>query len=66
MNRWCLVYHTGQPYTTRKPQTQMESRQNNEPSNSDKEESMSTSDTESNSQKDLSDDRSDASFEIVE
>ena len=66
MNRWCLVYYTGQPYTARKPQTQMESRQNNEPSNSDKEESMSTSDTESNSQKDLSDDRSDASFETVE
>ena len=65
-NRWCLVYYTGQPYTARKAQTPIESRQNNEPSNSDKEESMSTSDTESNSQKDLSDDRSDASFETVE
>ena len=66
MNRWCLVYYTGQPYTARKPQTEMESRQNNEPSNSDKEESMSTSNTDSNSQKDLSDDRSDASFQTVE
>ena len=65
MNRWCLVYYTGQPYTTRKNQTQMESRQN-EPSNSDKEESMSSSDTDSDSQKDLSDERSDASFETLE
>ena len=65
MNRWCLVYYTGQPYTARKNQTQMESRQN-EPSNSDKEESMSTSDTDSNLQKDLSDERSDATFDTVE
>ena len=65
MNWWCLVYYTGQPYTARKTQTEMEHRQN-EPSNSDKEEPMSTSDTDSNSQKDFSDDRSDASFETVE
>ena len=43
----------------------MESRQN-EPSNSDKEESMSTSDTDSNLQKDLSDERSDVTFDTVE
>ena len=65
MNRWCLVYYTGQPYTARKTRSQTDIRQN-EPSDSDKEQPISTSDTETNSQKDLSDDGYDTSFETVE
>ena len=65
MNRWCLVYYTGQPYTVRKSKEQTEINQNGQ-SDPDKEESMSTSETETNSQKDLSDGGSDVSFETVE
>ena len=65
MNRWCLVYYTGQPYTARKPKDQTQIHQNGQ-SDPDKEESMSTSETDTNSQKDLSDEGSDASFETVE
>ena len=65
MNRWCLVYYTGQPYTARKPKDQTQIHQNGQ-SDPDKEESMSTSETDTNSQKDLSDEASDASFETVE
>ena len=65
MNRWCLVYYTGQPYTVRKSKEQTEINQNGQ-SDPDKEESMSTSETDTNSQKDLSDGGSDVSFETVE
>ena len=65
MNRWCLFYYIGQPYTARKPKDQMQKHQNGQ-SDLDKGESMSTSETDTNSQKDLSDEGSDASFETVE
>ena len=63
-NRWCLVYYTGQPYSARKPKNQTDN-QKQQP-DSDKEESMSTSETEGNSQKGDSDEESSASFKTVE
>ena len=65
MNRWCLVCYTGQPYTARKPKDQTQIHQNGQ-SDPDKEESMSTSETDANSQKDLTDEGSNASFETLE
>ena len=50
-NIWCLVYDTGQPYSTRKKPTEIQ-RTNLD---KDEEELMSTSDTRTNSQKDISD-----------
>ena len=43
------MYYTGQPYSARKPKTQINKQQEN--SDSDKEESMSTSEAGTNSQK---------------
>ena len=48
-NRWCLVDYTGQPYSARKPKKQTVSQE--QKPDSDKEESMSTSETGTNSQK---------------
>ena len=62
-NRWCLVYYTGQPYTARKPKTQIIQQTGH--SDSDKEESMSTSEAGANSQKGDSDEESSATFETV-
>ena len=50
MSRWCLVYYTGEPYTARKTQSQTDIRQN-EPSDSDKEQPISTSNIETTRRK---------------
>ena len=63
-NRWCLLYYTGQPYAARKPKNQINMQQAGH-SDSDKEESMSTSETGANSQKSDSDEESSATFETV-
>ena len=63
-NRWCLVYYIEKLDAVRKPKTQAEICENGQ-SDPDKEESMSTSETDTKLQKDLSDDGSDASFETV-
>ena len=60
-NRWCLVYYTGQPYSARKKPSDIQVK-----SNKDDEESISTSEAGTNSQKDNSDEESSASFETVE
>ena len=65
MNKWCLVYYTGQSYTTRKTQSQTEIRESG-PSGSYKEEPITTFKTETKSQKDFSDDGDDGIFETVE
>lgn len=63
-NRWCLVYYTGQPYSKMKPKNQTDRQE--EHSDSDREESMSRSETGANSQIGNSDDKSSASFKTVE
>ena len=63
-NRWCLVYYTGQPYSGRKPKTPINKQQEN--SDSDKVESMSTSEAGTKLQKDDSDEVYSASFQTVE
>ena len=63
-NRWCLVYYTGRPYSKMKPKNQTDRQE--EHSDSDREESMSRSETGANSQIGNSDDKSSASFKTVE
>ena len=58
------MYYTGQPYSARKPKTQINKQQEN--SDSDKEESMSTSETGTSSQRGDSDEESSTSFQTVE
>ena len=58
------MYYTDQPYSARKPKTQINKQQEN--SDSDKEESMSTSEAGTNSQKGDSDEESSTSFQTVE
>ena len=60
-NRWCLLYYTREPYAPRKPKNQINMQQAGH-SDSDKEESMSTSET--GAKGDL-DEESSATFETV-
>ena len=60
-NRWCLLSYAGHPYSVRKKQTNIRGK-----SDKDDEESMSTSEAATNSQKDNTDAEFSASFETVE